>query len=80
MFPKSVTQASTSFFDVDLVTCVAFDSINHILADTSHHAALKTKNRIWKIDNLTNLLCLPLNYTKGRNCASVKKGLGMQNP
>ena len=34
MFPKSVTQASTSFSDIDLVTCAAFYSINHVLADT----------------------------------------------
>ena len=34
MFPKSVTQASTSFSDIDLVTCLALDSINHIIADT----------------------------------------------
>ena len=34
MFPISVTQASTSFFDVDLVACVACDGINHVLDDT----------------------------------------------
>ena len=34
MFPKSVTQASTSFSNIDLVTCVAFYGINHVLTDT----------------------------------------------
>ena len=48
MFPKSVPQASTSFFDIDLVTCVAFDSINHILADTSLDAVLKKKIELGK--------------------------------
>ena len=76
MFPKSVPQASTSFFDVDLVTSVVFDSINHVLADTSHNPVLKKKIEY----NPPNSLCLPLNYTKERNCALVKKGLGMQNP
>ena len=34
MFPKFVTQASTSFSDMGLVTCRAFDSIHHVLANT----------------------------------------------
>ena len=33
MFPKYVTQLSTSFSNIDLVTCVAFDSITNIIAD-----------------------------------------------
>ena len=34
MFPKSVTQASSSFSHIDLVDCMAFDGINHVLTDT----------------------------------------------
>ena len=34
MLPKYVSEASTSFSDIDLVECVAFDGINYVLADT----------------------------------------------
>ena len=34
MFAKSVTQASTGFSDIDLVTCVALYIRSHVLADT----------------------------------------------
>ena len=34
MLPKYVSEASTSFSDIDLVACVAFDGINYVLADT----------------------------------------------
>lgn len=49
MFPKSVIQASTRFSDKDLLTCAAFDSINHFLADT---CVFRCKNdaSTWSID------------------------------
>ena len=49
MFPKSVTKVSTSFSDIDLVKCVAFDSINHIIADTSVFPC-KSDTSTWNID------------------------------
>ena len=49
MFPKSVTQAYTSFSDIDLETCVAFDSINHILAGTGA-SRCKSDMSTWGID------------------------------
>ena len=49
MFPKSVTQASTSFSDIDLVACVAFDGINHVLADTGVFRR-KSDASTWTID------------------------------
>ena len=49
MFPNSVIQASTSFFNRDLMICAAFDSINHFLADT---CVFRCKNdaSTWGID------------------------------
>ena len=49
MFPESLTQVSTSFSDIDLVTCVAFDSINHVLADTGVFRC-KSDASTWSID------------------------------
>ena len=49
MLPKSVSQASASFPDIDLGTCVAFDSINHILAGTSVFR-YKSHASTWSID------------------------------
>ena len=52
MFPKSVTQASTSFSDIaDLGTCAAYDSINHILGDTGVFPFLvKSDTSTWSVD------------------------------
>ena len=41
MFSKTVTQASTSFSDMDLVTCVAFYSIHHVFSLTQVYFDLK---------------------------------------
>ena len=48
-FLKFVTQASTSFSDIDLGTCVAFDSTNHIIADTGVFRC-KSDTSTWSID------------------------------
>ena len=49
MFPKSVTQASTSFSDIDLEARVAFDGINHVLVDTGVFRC-KSDASTWTID------------------------------
>ena len=49
MFLKCVTQASTSFDDIDLVTCVAFGGIKPVLVDTGRFRC-KSKVSIWSID------------------------------
>ena len=76
MFPKSLPQASTSFFHVDLVTCVAFDSINHILADTSHGAVLKKKNLNLENQQSIELVMLTMKLHERKKLRVSEKGPG----